>query len=66
MSGWKGNAHLSKLRQHRGAVATLQLKEIVHVLSALDLTENAEVLQCQLDGHFDSVELQEVHLALSH
>lgn len=58
--------HLSKLRQHWNAVPALQFKQIIHILGALYLAENAEVLKCQLNCHFNCIELQEMHLTFTH
>lgn len=51
--------------KHRGPVPTRQIKQVVQILGALNLPEYREILERQLDGHLDCVQLKEVHIALS-
>lgn len=61
-----GRGYLRELSEVRRPVFAVQLEEFVDVLSALDLREDSKVLQRQLDSHFDSVQVKEVHLTLAH
>ena len=64
--GGGGRGYLRELSEVRRPVFAVQLEEFVDVLSALDLREDSKVLQRQLDSHFDSVQVKEVHLTLAH
>ena len=50
----------------RSSVFAAQLEEVVDVLGALNLRENGEILQRELDGHFDRVQVEELNLRFAH
>lgn len=57
-------SHLGKLANHRASILGVQLKELINVLSGLNLPEHLEVLQSQLPGNLRGVELQQRDLTL--
>ena len=57
---------LGKLREHGNPVPTLEFKQIIHILRALYLPEDTEILQCKLNCNLDGIQLQEVHLAFTY
>ena len=50
----------------RSAVFASQLEQVVDVLGAFNLSEDGKILQRQLNGHFDRVQVEEVNLRLAH